>query len=631
MTPGALSCRRDRSPVSRRRSQWNPGKNITSRKVHLQLKNTERAVACAALRTAFQNMDPEKEVFLSSEQTVLISFTEHQHSKAGSKSVRFAALALPFDAVVTSCKSAAAGGDSQCSSKDSLLDSEGGQEEDSTQEGGSTDSGDRETLDNENEKTVPKGVESEETMGFAGRIEGPPNDGKGLEAVPTGLMTGHRATSVWACPWVVEEIDRTSSNHREVEVSHHRIQVLRDRMGSQYSTCQDKEWMVRVKGPRIEEEVMGTLPMELHQDRQMEGDNSQLNKALVDMEEVTGQAQTVLLGIREPPQSLRMTGYNIPLATEVSLLQENCGQDVRFSCVLPPDIDPSICEFRWTKRDQVDCVARGQNWNRAVQHCDVGVYTCEVTTPGGEVLDGQAELVIIEDNAAGGVVLPGPSRRPRNNDNDHTPRKRPRTAGPGAQGFSASSGQIQGIHQLPLEAILDEEDLLSNLRILLEQSDRHYRNIGSHFGLTRAELEFIEFTELRGKDSPLRAILQKVTQTDESKTVGELLQYCDEKLKRRDVVKTVVDYFVKKENQEIDMKVKEGVVADNLHQVEECSKRGIVDSEMKEVGSQSAAMDVPEESLSDSESSVAHKKLGTCDFNTEAIELVEIPPVMIDI
>ncbi|KAI8491724.1 hypothetical protein Bbelb_305290 [Branchiostoma belcheri] len=40
-------------------------------KVHLQLKNTERAVACAALRTAFQNMDPEKEVFLSSEQTVV--------------------------------------------------------------------------------------------------------------------------------------------------------------------------------------------------------------------------------------------------------------------------------------------------------------------------------------------------------------------------------------------------------------------------------------------------------------------------------------------------------------------------------------------------------------------------------
>ncbi|KAI8508585.1 hypothetical protein Bbelb_136840 [Branchiostoma belcheri] len=107
MTPGALSCRQDRSPASRRRSQWNPGKNIS--KVHLQLKNTERAVACAALRTAFQNMDPEKEVFLSSEQTVLISFTEHQDSKAGSKSVRFAALALPFDAVVTSCKSAAAG------------------------------------------------------------------------------------------------------------------------------------------------------------------------------------------------------------------------------------------------------------------------------------------------------------------------------------------------------------------------------------------------------------------------------------------------------------------------------------------------------------------------------------------
>ncbi|KAI8513082.1 hypothetical protein Bbelb_097210 [Branchiostoma belcheri] len=70
MTPGALSCRQDRSPASRRRSQWNPGKNITSRKVYLQLKNAERAVACAALRTAFQNMDPEKEVFLSSEQTM---------------------------------------------------------------------------------------------------------------------------------------------------------------------------------------------------------------------------------------------------------------------------------------------------------------------------------------------------------------------------------------------------------------------------------------------------------------------------------------------------------------------------------------------------------------------------------
>ncbi|KAI8507873.1 Nitrogen permease regulator 2 [Branchiostoma belcheri] len=41
----------------------------TPGKVHLQLKITERAVACAALRAAFQNMDPEKEVFLSSEQT----------------------------------------------------------------------------------------------------------------------------------------------------------------------------------------------------------------------------------------------------------------------------------------------------------------------------------------------------------------------------------------------------------------------------------------------------------------------------------------------------------------------------------------------------------------------------------
>ncbi|KAI8516710.1 hypothetical protein Bbelb_052910 [Branchiostoma belcheri] len=46
------------------RGAWN-----IDRKVHLQLKNTERAVACAALRSAFQNMDPEKEVFLSSEQT----------------------------------------------------------------------------------------------------------------------------------------------------------------------------------------------------------------------------------------------------------------------------------------------------------------------------------------------------------------------------------------------------------------------------------------------------------------------------------------------------------------------------------------------------------------------------------
>ncbi|KAI8512012.1 hypothetical protein Bbelb_111120 [Branchiostoma belcheri] len=77
MTPVALSCRQDRSPASRRRSQWNPGKNITSlggvlerrQAKYLQLKNTERAVACAALRTAFQNMDPEKE---------LISFTEYK-------------------------------------------------------------------------------------------------------------------------------------------------------------------------------------------------------------------------------------------------------------------------------------------------------------------------------------------------------------------------------------------------------------------------------------------------------------------------------------------------------------------------------------------------------------------------
>ncbi|KAI8518234.1 hypothetical protein Bbelb_042510 [Branchiostoma belcheri] len=54
-------------------------------KVHLQLKITERAVACAALRTAFQNMDPEKEVFLSSEQTTGIFVSLQPQTGAPSK------------------------------------------------------------------------------------------------------------------------------------------------------------------------------------------------------------------------------------------------------------------------------------------------------------------------------------------------------------------------------------------------------------------------------------------------------------------------------------------------------------------------------------------------------------------
>ncbi|XP_019647186.1 PREDICTED: uncharacterized protein LOC109487622 [Branchiostoma belcheri] len=462
--------------------------------------------------------------------------------------------------------------DSQCSSKDSLLDSEGGQEEEGTQEGESTDSGDRETLDNENEKTVPKEVESEETMGFAGRIEGPPNDGKGLEAVPTGGGP--------------------------------------NRPNQQQPGGQNGQPAVNISGGTFNGPVTIVV----------QGNNSHYNAG----QGMDGQGQGT------PGNGNGRVGNRRRQNIRVNILPNpaRLGQNVRFSCTLPDNLDPGTCEFRWTK--QVDCVAHVQNWNRAVQHCDVGVYTCEVTTSGGEVLDGQAELVIIEDDAAGGVDLPGPSRRPRDNDSDghNTPRKRPRTAGPGtsgAQGFS--SGQIQGIHQLPLEAILNEEDLLYNLRIKLEQSDRHYRNIGSHFGLTHEELGFIEFTELGGKDSPLRAILQKVIQNNANRTVGELLQYCDETLKRRDVVKTVVEYFVEKEqkNQEVDMEVKESVVEDNLQQTEKCCKKDNVDSEMKEVGSQSAAMDVPEESLSDSESSVAHKKLGTCDFNTEAIELVKIP------
>ncbi|KAI8510458.1 hypothetical protein Bbelb_113740 [Branchiostoma belcheri] len=643
--------------------------------------------------------------------------------------------------------------------------------------------GDSGTVSNESSETSSdKKPGPEDTMEFVETIEGFPNDEKGRNAAPPG----------------------GGANQQQPQGGRGQPPPYPGQNGA---PAQGPQQEVNSSLLTMEEEI-------LHQDREMEGYNSQLNKALV---EVTGQAPTVLLdkGTREGMSFDRLASWlmRFPVRSFKSLVQvlrgyplgrtpsafpcsngrvgnrrrQNIrvnilpnratpGQDVRFSCVLPPDIDPSTCEFRWRKQDQVDCVAQVQNWNRAVQHCDAGVYTCEVTTPGGEVLDGQAELVIIEDNDAGGVALPSPSRRPR--DDEHTPRKKPRTAGPGtsgAQGFSASRGQIQGmdgqgaqnrgrgdrntddgtaprqadgrrqhpppqyidrqggsdragpynaareenqlqeaatvaqndrlahphgngngrvgnrrcpdihghpnpvtpavggvtlhlpgpsrrprdnnnnqptrerlrtagpgtsgaqgfspgqiqvpdfIQEKPLEAILNEEDLFSDLRIKLEQADRHYRNIGSHFGLTHEELGFIEFTELGGKDSPLRAILQKVTKTDESKTVGELLQYCDEKLKRRDVVKTVVDYFVKKENQEIDMKVKEGVVADNLQQTEECCKKDNVDSEMKEVGSQSAAIDVPEEILSGSESSVAQEKLGTCDFNTEAIELVEIP------
>ncbi|XP_078684322.1 uncharacterized protein LOC144917866 [Branchiostoma floridae x Branchiostoma belcheri] len=537
--------------------------------------------------------------------------------------------------------------DSQCSSKDSLLDSEGGQEEEGTQEGESTVSVDGETLYNENEKTVPKGVESEETMGFAGRIEGPPNDGKGLEAVPTGGGGNrpHQQQPQGGRGQPPPYPGAQRQNGQQPIISggtfNAPVTIVVQGDNSHYHAGQGMDGQGqgaqnRGRGDRNTDD--GTAPRQADGRRQQPaqqgiggqggGDGAGPNSAAGQGNQ---RAATVAQNdwLQHPPGNGNCrVGNRRRQNIQVSILPNpaRLGQNVRFSCTLPDNLDPGTCEFRWTK--QVDCVAHVQNWNRAVQHCDVGVYTCEVTTPGGEVLDGQAELVIIEDNAAGGVALPGPSRRPRDNDNDHTPRKRPRTTGSGssgAQGFS--SGQIQGIHQLPLEEILNEEDLFSDLRVKLENSDRHYRNIGSHFGLTHEELDFLEFTELRGKDSPLRAILQKVTKADKNRTIGELLQYCDEKPKRRDVVKTVVEYFVEKEqkNQEVDMEVKESVVEDNLQQTEECCKKDNVDSEMKEVGSQSAAMDVPEERLSDSESSVAHKKLGTCDFNTEAIELVEIP------
>ncbi|KAI8485199.1 TOM1-like protein 2 [Branchiostoma belcheri] len=68
-TAGQLSWTGGRAPETSRCTQQTDEVQQADRKVHLQLKITERAVACAALRTAFQNMDPEKEVFLSSEQT----------------------------------------------------------------------------------------------------------------------------------------------------------------------------------------------------------------------------------------------------------------------------------------------------------------------------------------------------------------------------------------------------------------------------------------------------------------------------------------------------------------------------------------------------------------------------------
>ncbi|XP_035682556.1 uncharacterized protein LOC118419963 [Branchiostoma floridae] len=114
------------------------------------------------------------------------------------------------------------------------------------------------------------------------------------------------------------------------------------------------------------------------------------------------------------------------------------------------------------------------------------------------------------------------------------------------------------IQRMPLEKILDNEDLLGKMKVKLERRDRHYRNIASFYGLKHDEVDHIEFIELASKDSPFKAILEKVMSENDTsenkaskkkmsknKTVGELLQYCNETIKRSDVVRTVVDYFVK--------------------------------------------------------------------------------------
>ncbi|XP_066288228.1 uncharacterized protein [Branchiostoma lanceolatum] len=505
------------------------------------------------------------------------------------------------------------------SSADGQVTGDGTPEAEGTKENGEADNSDGVTL--------PKEVASEDTMEFSERIEGPPNDEKGRNAVPSGVgpnRPNQQQPGAGQPPQLPpypghQRPDGQPAVNISGSTFHGPVTIVVQGNDSQYHAAPGMEGQVQAAGNGGRGDnnpADGAAPPQADGRRQQPGGHrTGHNNAAGQGNGRVGNRRHQDIQVNIHPNLARL------------------GQNVGFSCVLPVNLDPATCEFRWMKHGQVERVSRLQNFNRTVQRCDAGVYTCEVTTPGGEVLEGQAELYIIEDDAEGGVDLPSQSRRPRDNDDDHPTRKRPRTVGPstsGAQGFSNTSGHIQVpdfIRRMPLEAILNEEDLFYNLRIKLEQCDKPFRNIGSHFGLTHEELNFIEFTELRGKDSPLKAILEKITKTNENATVGELLQYCDDKLKRRDVVKLIVEYFVEKEQDNKKMEVKEHVtsaVADSQsQQLEESSKRDDKDIELKMLGLQSTGTDnVSEGSMS--EKSVEQEKLGTMDLNRDAIELVEM-------
>ncbi|CAH1267180.1 Hypp3704 [Branchiostoma lanceolatum] len=484
--------------------------------------------------------------------------------------------------------------------------------------------------DNSDGVTLPKEVASEDTMEFSERIDGPPNDEKGRNAVPFGVGPnrpnqqqpgGGQPPQPPPYPGH-QRPDGQPAVNISGGIFNGPVTFVVQGNNSQYHAASGMNGQGQGDGNAgggdgnpangaAPPQADGRRQQPAQQDRQRGGDRTGPNSAVRPRNQ---QAATVT---QPPANGNDRVGNRRRQDIQVNIQPNRArqGQDVSFSCVLPDNLDPTTCEFRWRKRDQVDCMAQEQNFNRTVQRCDAGVYTCEVTTPGGDVLEGQAELVIIEDNAEGGVDVPGRGRRPRDNDDDHPTRKRLRTTGStasGAQGTSNptagpftsdaqegsnTSGQIQVpdfIQHMPLEKILDNEDLLSKMKVKLERFDRHYRNIGSYYGLKHDEVDHIEFIELSSKDSPFKAILEKVMSENitsenktskkkmtKNKTVGELLQYCNETLKRRDVVCTVVDYFVekKKENQDSDMEVKEDVtrvMADSQsQQLEECSKGDI--------------------------------------------------------
>ncbi|XP_078601223.1 uncharacterized protein LOC144876147 isoform X2 [Branchiostoma floridae x Branchiostoma japonicum] len=540
----------------------------------------------------------------------------------------------------------------------SSLSSSDGQGADTQEAGGTKDNG--ETGDSD-EETRPKEVVPEDTMEISGRIEGPPNDEKGRNAVPFGA--GPNAANQQQQPQGGQPQQpppypglQRQDGQPAVSISggtfHGPVTFVVQGNDSHYHAApgiggQGQE--AGNGGGGNGNAANGAAP------RQADGRRQQ--PAQPDIGRQGGGdggagPNNAARPAHPPANGNDRVGNRRHQDIQVNIRPNPArpGQNVSFSCVIPDNLDPSTCEIRWRKQGQIDCVARVQNFNRTVQRCDAGVYTCEVTTPLGEVLDGQAELDIIEDNAEGRIVLPSGSRRPREND-DHLPTsKRPRTAGPstsGAQGFNNPSGQIQVpdfIQHMPLEKILDNEDLLGKMKVKLERHDRHYRKIGSHFGLKHDEVDHIEFIELASKDSPFKAILEKVTsENDESenkaskkkmsknKTVGELLQYCNETLKRRDVVRTVVEYFVENEQeiQESDIDVKENVTEKDVNadsqseEVEECCIRDNVNTEKKELELQSTDDDVvAQETMS--EPSLAKQKLGICDSNT--FELVDMQP-----